>query len=144
MEPNLRNVDHRQHGALLRGSASASGIGLLCYLPRVRYLFAVIADRRGEVVADRDEMAAIDAFNQEIEVAGQRVMAAGVAAPDHAIVVDNRDGRGLATNGPAVDSDLFMAGFWVIEAESDAVAHALAAKASEACNRLIEVRPFLR
>ncbi len=110
----------------------------------MRYLFAVIADRRGEVAADRDEMAAIDAFNEEIEAAGQRVMAAGVAAPDHAVVIDNRGGCGLVASGPAVDSDLFMAGFWVINAESDSVAHALAARASEACNRPIEVRPFLR
>lgn len=114
------------------------------YSRYVRYLFAVIADRRGEVVADHDEMTAIDAFNDEIENAGQRVMAAGVAAPDRAVVFDNRGGRGVVNNGPAVDSDLFMAGFWIIEAEDDGTAHLLAAEASRACNRLIEVRPFLR
>jgi hypothetical protein len=37
-----------------------------------------------------------------------------------------------------------MAGFWIIEAENDTVAHALATEASKACNRPIEVRPFLR
>jgi hypothetical protein len=37
-----------------------------------------------------------------------------------------------------------MAGFWIIEAENDTVAQALAAEASKACNRPIEVRPFLR
>ena len=43
----------------------------------MRYLFAVIANRTGEVLADHDEMAAIDSFNEKIEVAGQRIMAAG-------------------------------------------------------------------
>lgn len=109
----------------------------------MRYLFAVIADRTGEILADPDEASAIDAFNEKIAAAGHRVMAAGVAAPDRATLFDNRGGRGSISDGPAVDSNLFMAGFWVIEAEDDSVAHRLAAEASRACNRLIEVRPFL-
>lgn len=110
----------------------------------MRYLFAVIADRSGQVAARDGEVEAIDAFNDKIEAAGQRVMAAGVAAPDQARVFDNRDGRESVTTGPVNDSDQFMAGFWVIEADSDDVAHSLALEASRACNRLIEVRPFLR
>lgn len=110
----------------------------------MRYLFAVLADRTARVAASPDEVAAIDAFNDRIEAAGQRVMAAGVAAPDQAVVFDNRDGLGQVTSGPAVDSDIFMAGFWVIEAENDSEARSLALEASAACNRRIEVRPFLR
>ena len=110
----------------------------------MRYLFAVIANRTGEVLADHDEMTAIDSFNEKIEAAGQRIMAAGIATPDQAVVFDFRGTRDSITRGPVVDSDLFMAGFWIIEAENDAVAHALAAEASKACNRPIEVRPFLR
>ena len=34
-------------------------------------------------------------------------------------------------------------GFWVIEVSSEAEAHALAAEASQACNRRIELRPVL-
>ena len=110
----------------------------------MRYLFAVIANRTGEVLADHDEMTAIDSFNEKIEAAGQRIMAAGIATPDQAVVFDFRGTRDSITRGPVVDSDLFMAGCWIIEAENDAVAHALAAEASKACNRPIEVRPFLR
>jgi hypothetical protein len=36
-----------------------------------------------------------------------------------------------------------MSGFWIIDAATDALAHELAAEASEACNRRIEVRRFL-
>ena len=110
----------------------------------MRYIFAVIANRIGEIQADHDEMTAIDAFNEKIEAAGQRIMAAGVAAPDQAIVFDFRGNRESIVREPIVDSDLFMAGFWIIEAENDTVAHTLAAEASHACNRPIEVRPFLR
>lgn len=110
----------------------------------MRYLFAVIANRTGEVLADHDEMAAIDSFNEKIEVAGQRIMAAGIAAPNESVVFDFRGTNDSIRRGPIVDSDLFMAGFWIIEAENDTVAHALAAEASKACSRPIEVRPFLR
>jgi hypothetical protein len=89
-------------------------------------------------------MAAIDSFNEKIEVAGQRIMAAGIAAPNESVVFDFRGTNDSITRGPIVDSDLFMAGFWIIEAENDTVAHALAAEASKACSRPIEVRPFLR
>ena len=76
----------------------------------MRYLFAVIANRTGEVLADHDEMAAIDSFNEKIEVAGQRIMAAGIAAPDESVVFDFRGTSDSITSGPIVDSDLFMAG----------------------------------
>lgn len=109
----------------------------------MRYLFSVIADRTSDVLASESEASAIDAFNDKIESAGHRVMAVGVAAPDRAKLFDNRDGRGAVSDRPAVDTDLFMAGLWVIEADDDAVAHRLAAEASLACNRLVEVRPIL-
>ena len=110
----------------------------------MRYLFAVIANRTGEVLANHDEMTAINSFNEKIETAGRRIMAAGIATPDQAVVFDFRGTHDSVTHGPVVDSDLFMAGFWIIEAESDTIAYALAAEASKACNRPIEVRPFLR
>lgn len=109
----------------------------------MRYLFAVIADRNSHVTATEAEMGAINAFNDRIIADGHQIMAAGVASPDAAVVFDNRDGRGLVTEGPVVDSAEFMAGFWVIDAADGEVARALAAEASLACNRRIEVRPFL-
>ena len=109
----------------------------------MHYLFAVIADLNKPVNASPEEAIAIDAFNDKIEVSGNRVMAVGVAAPDTAKVFDNRGGLGLMQYGPVVDADLFMAGFWIIEAENDAVVDQLATEASLACNRIIEVRRLL-
>ena len=109
----------------------------------MRYLFAVMAEVNGTVNADAGEMAAIDAFNEKLQSRGHLVMAAGVATPDRSMVFDNRGGHGSTVDGPAVNSELFMAGFWVIDASDDAVARALATEASRACNRIIEMRPFL-
>jgi phosphoserine phosphatase len=69
----------------------------------MRYIFAVIANRIGEIQADHDEMTAIDAFNEKIEAAGQRIMAVGVAAPDQAIVFDFRGNRESIVREPIVD-----------------------------------------
>ncbi|MEY4392593.1 MAG: hypothetical protein RLZZ544_1302 [Actinomycetota bacterium] len=116
---------------------------VLPYHRRVRYLFAVIADRRGVAAADPGEMAAIDAFNDRLVAAGQRVIAVGIQDPSGALVFDNRAGAGTVSQGPAVDADDFMAGLWILEIGSQTEAHALAAEASRACNRRIEVRAIL-
>ncbi len=108
----------------------------------MRYLFAVIDTQSNS--GTPEEMVSIDAFNEKIEAAGQRVMAAGVAAPTSALLIDNRNGLGSVVNGPAVTSDEYMSGFWVIEATDDATARELALEASQACNRKIELRAFLR
>ena len=106
----------------------------------MRYLFSVLASRSSSVMADADEMAAIDAFNDKIEESGQRLMAVGIASPENSMLFDNRHGAGIVSKGPASDADEFMAGFWVIEAANDNEAHELALEASKACNRRIEVR----
>ena len=59
------------------------------------------------------------------------------------VVVDNRGGAGTVSHGPVVDADDFMAGLWILDVESETEAHALAAEASRACNRRIEVRAIL-
>ena len=108
----------------------------------MRYLFAVIDTQSNS--GTPGEMVAIDAFNEKIEAAGQRIMAAGVAAPTSALLIDNRNGLGSVVTGPAVASDEYMSGFWVIEASDDATAREIALEASQACNRKIELRAFLR
>lgn len=113
------------------------------YIHEMRYLFAVIADKSVEVHASPDEARAIDAFNEKLEASRHRIIAVGVASPSHAKLFDNRDGSELVIDRPAVDSNLFMSGFWVIEAENDSIAFGLASEASRACNRMIEVRPLL-
>jgi hypothetical protein len=107
----------------------------------MQYLLSVIYDQAD--LATSDEMAAIDVFNDRLQADGQWVFAGGLGAPTTATVIDNRNGDAVFTDGPFVESKEFLAGFWIIEAPDLDVALKLAAEGSKACNRKIEVRPFL-
>lgn len=107
----------------------------------MQYMVSVIFDRPG--LATPEEDAAIDVFNDRLVAQGHWVFAGGLGAPDTATVIDNRDGEAMLTDGPFVESKEFLAGFWIIEAADLDVALALAAEGSKACNRRVEVRPFL-
>ena len=107
----------------------------------MQYLVSVIDDTAG--LATRDEEAAIDVFNDRLQAEGHWVFAGGLAAPGSATVIDNRGGEAMITDGPFLESKEYLAGFWIMEAPDLDVALKLAAEGSKACNRKIEVRPFL-
>jgi hypothetical protein len=107
----------------------------------VQYQVSVIDDTAG--LATPDEMAAINAFNDRLQAKGHWVFAGGLAAPSSATVIDNRGEEAIFTDGPFVESKEYLAGFWIIQAANLDVALKLAAEGSKACNRKIEVRPFL-
>ncbi|SIR58728.1 YciI family protein [Micromonospora avicenniae] len=107
----------------------------------MQYLISVIDDGTGPATPKED--AAIDVFNERLQAEGHWVFAGGLASPDTATVIDNRSGEALFTDGPFLESKEYLAGCWIIEALDLDVALKLAAEGSEACNRKIEVRPFL-
>ena len=107
----------------------------------MQYLLSVIHDKLE--LAPSDEMAAIDEFNERLQAEGHWVFAGGLASPDMATVVDNRGAAAMVTDGPFVESKEYLAGIWIIEAPDLDVALKLAAEGSKACNRKVEVRPFL-
>jgi hypothetical protein len=107
----------------------------------MRYLVSVVSDNAGR--ATRAEEAAVDVFNERLQADGNWVFAAGLGAPSLATVIDNRGAQALITDGPFVESKEFIIGFWVIEATDLDVALKLAAEGSKACNRKVDVRPFL-
>ena len=107
----------------------------------MKYFISVIDDTTNS--GTDDEMAAIDAFNEGLQANGHWVFAGGLGAPATATVIDNRNGQIVFTDGPFVESKEYLAGFWVIEAADLDVALKLAAEGSKACNRRVEVRPFL-
>jgi hypothetical protein len=106
----------------------------------MQYLISVIDDGAGPATAKEDT--AIDAFNDRLRAEGHWVFGGGLASPSTATVIDNRDGRAVFTDGPFVESKEYLAGVWVWEAPDLDVALKLAAEASTACHRKIEVRPF--
>jgi len=110
-------------------------------IPMAQYLLSVLADTTD--LATAEEMAAIDAFNEQLQAAGHWVFAGGLGSPSTATVVDGRDGEAVFTDGPYLESKEHIAGFWIIEAPHLDVALRLAALGSKNCNRRIELRPFL-
>ena len=107
----------------------------------MHYLISVIHDQPG--LATPEEDAAIDVFNDRLQAEGHWVFAGGLGAPSSATVIDNRGAEAMFTDGPFVESKEFLIGFWIIEAPDLDVALKLAAEGSKACNRKVEVRPFL-
>jgi len=107
----------------------------------MQYLVSVIDDTTDS--ATEDEMAAIHAYNERIMAAGHWVFAGGLAEPGTATVIDNRGGAAIFTDGPFLESKEYLGGFWIMEAPDLDAALKLAADGSKACNRRVEVRPFL-
>lgn len=104
----------------------------------MRFFIAVIA--QGDEPASRDEMTAIDAFNDGLRRDGHWVYAMGIYGPETSVVMDNRGGAGLVTEGPLYVQPEHMAGFWIIDAPDVETARRLAAEGSKACNRKVELR----
>jgi hypothetical protein len=107
----------------------------------MQYLVSVLHD--GIALDDPDEQAAIDVFNDRLQAEGHWVFAGGLGMPDTATVIDNRGEEAVVTDGPFLESKEYLAGFWIMEAPDLDVALKLATEGSKACNRRIEVRPFL-
>ena len=107
----------------------------------MQYLVTVIDDGTGPDTPK--EEAAIDVFNDRLRAEGYWVFAGGLGAPSSATVIDNRGDEAIFSDGPFVESKEYLAGFWIMEVPDLDVALELAAEGSKACNRKIEVRPFL-
>ena len=107
----------------------------------MQYLISVLDDGTG--TGTEAEMAAIDAFNDALEAEGRLVFLGGLAAPSAATVLDGRDGQGIVTAGPFVELTEYVSGLWIVEAADRETALRLAAEGSKACNRRVELRPFL-
>jgi hypothetical protein len=107
----------------------------------MQYLVSVIDDTTNS--GTPEEMLAIDDFNDRLRAGGHWVFAGGLAAPETSTVIDGRGEKPVFTDGPFIESKEHMAGFWIIEAPDLDVALELMAAGSKACNRRVEVRPFL-
>ena len=107
----------------------------------MQYLVSVIDDKSNPGSADRQP--AISAFNERLIAEGYWVFAGGLGAPGTATVIDDRGEETVVTDGPFVETKEYLVGFWIMEAPDLDVALKLAAEGSKACNRKVEVRPFL-
>ena len=93
--------------------------------------------------ANADEMKQIDAFNEKLQSNGHWITAAGIREAGAATVIDNRANTGEVKSGSLFDAPEYYSGFWLIEAATEQEAHELALEGSLACNRKVELRPYI-
>ena len=84
----------------------------------------------------------VDAFNQSVQKAGLWVFGGGLHPVASSTVVRVKEGEVLITDGPFSEAKEQIGGFWVIKAKDLDEALKWAAKATRACTRPVEVRPF--
>jgi hypothetical protein len=82
------------------------------------------------------------AFNERLQRDGHLLFAGGLEPATTATTVDGQGEKPAFTDGPYLETQECLGGFWVIEAADLDVALALAAEGSKACRGTVEVRPF--
>lgn len=107
----------------------------------MRFILFVIDSRSN--TASGNEMEEIDAFNAMLQEKNYWVMAAGINDPDSATLIDNRNGVNSVKAGSLFDASEHYSGFWIITVPTPEIAEELALLGSKACNRRVEIRPFL-
>lgn len=105
--------------------------------------FIIFVTDGGSNTATGTEIQDIGAFNDSLKAAGQFIYAAGIGSPSSATLIDNRAGAALESAESLQAGPVHYSGFWLIEAADEATARALAFEGSRACNRRVELRPFL-
>ena len=72
-------------------------------------------------------------LNKDLMTSGELVGAEGLAPPANARVVRvGANGTPAVTDGPFAESKEFLAGYWIVDVESEKRAHEIAARASSA------------
>jgi hypothetical protein len=110
-----------------------------------QYLLAVHTDFDAEPPPSEEieqRVNAVSEFNASLQDAGVWVFAGGLHPPSAATVIRVQDGEVLTTDGPFAETKEQLGGFWVINAADLDAALEWSAKASEACQEAVEVRPF--
>lgn len=111
-----------------------------------QYLLATyrIADEVPGAPQDPEEMQAfmqrVMDVEEEMDKKGVFVFGGALRESDAASVID--PGDEMITDGPFAESKEQIAGFYIINAEDDAEAHAWASRVAGATNHPIEIRPF--
>jgi hypothetical protein len=81
----------------------------------------------------KEHMRFMHELNEELVTSGELVDGQGLAAPDTAKIVQAQtDGSVAVTDGPFAEAKEFLAGYWILDCESEERAMAVAARASAA------------
>jgi hypothetical protein len=105
------------------------------------FLISVIDDRANS--GTPEEMVKIDVFNDMLRAKDYWVFAGGIDAPSTAMLIDNRSDAGSLIDQPLFGAAENFSGFWIVDVQNREQAVELALEGSKACNRKVELRPFL-
>ena len=109
---------------------------------RVKFIIFVIDGP--ENLAKPNEMQDIDVFNEKLQKNGNWITAAGIKGTDSSFVIDNRNNKNEIIPGSLVTTIENYSGFWLINADNLDTAQKIALEGSLACNRRVELRPFIQ
>ena len=109
-----------------------------------QYLVAIHHPDDYEPSSEDEAMARdIDTLNEEMVAAGVRVFVGGLLPASSARSLRAQsNGKVLITDGPYLETNEHIGGFWVLEAANLDDALAWGRKAVVACRAPVEVRPF--
>jgi hypothetical protein len=109
-----------------------------------QYLVAIHhPDNFDPSVVDEATSRDIDTLNEEMVAAGLRIFVGGLTPASSAKSLRAQpNGKVLITDGPYLETNEHIGGFWVLEAASLEDALAWGRKAVVACRAPVEVRPF--
>jgi hypothetical protein len=79
-------------------------------------------------------------IDKDLEQSGELVFQQGLADPSQAKLVGLQDGVPVATDGPFAEAKESLAGFWVVDVESEARVIEIASRIVEVIEAPVEVR----
>jgi hypothetical protein len=83
------------------------------------------------------------ALSDSLADSGELIVSEGLADPSLAKRVTTRDGEAMTTDGPFAEVKEHLAGFYLVECDTEGRALAIAAQVPDAVWGLVEVRPVL-
>ena len=113
----------------------------------MKYLLIIHANPSLAETLSEDEIdalvAAHDTFQEQIRDTGELVGYAALADPGTSRVVRVRDGGTVVSDGPYAEVKEFLAGYYLVEADTPERAVEIAARIPDAAHNGIEVRPVM-
>jgi hypothetical protein len=110
----------------------------------MKYMIMTFGDQSGLEGKSPEWIKGMIEFMQRIDVelteSGELVFQQGLADAPQAKTVTVQEGAPVATDGPVAGSRESLAGFWIVDVESEARAIEIAARISDAADSAIEVR----
>jgi len=111
----------------------------------VKYMVMMFGDQAGMMEARsrdwiREMIGWMKAFNVELERSGELVDAYGLVDPTQAKTVRFLDGAPVPTDGPFAESKESLAGYWIVDVDSEARVLELASQVVAYIECPVEVR----